>query len=306
MRSKESSKREWYDKVATWGLLILSVLVIFLQLGDQLARLIPILGFLKLDNASVALPLILSEISLLAFSVGLERYAAIDEAKKESQNRHLEITQAISRTRETVQEYGLNLEKELVEIHRTLSTSIVGKPLMGNNVVYEEAIRLIRTCNGSEIIRATSLGTSSQSDESPEGATPYRTYLETLAKKIGQQKQRKLGMVYKVIIGLQLDVNGVPQLPKQRGIRTRRKFFKEENALDRLEMKYIENSWSLDLLLLGDKHLIIGFPIIAGDTEIRLGIRISDREFVGSVVRWYDECVWNEAKVLTWTGEEAL
>jgi len=52
----------------------------------------------------------------------------------------------------------------------------------------------------------------------------------------------------------------------------------------------------------GTDHLIIGFPALAGDNQVVMGLRTSDRSFVERVARWYDEYLWHAAQDVTWTG----
>ncbi len=65
----------------------------------------------------------------------------------------------------------------------------------------------------------------------------------------------------------------------------------------------LENFWSLNLLLVDNEHIIIGFPTKAKDRGTRFGIRISNKAIIESVIRWYDEYLWREAVPVHWTGE---
>ena len=112
-------------------------------------------------------------------------------------------------------------------------------------------------------------------------------------------------MRYRVIMGMQLDAEGAPPPDKQQAILTRRKKFKNYDVLnDRVQIKYLETQWSLNILIVGTEHLKIGFPALTGDREVVMSLRISDRSFVERVVHWYDEHLWNAkaAKDVTWTG----
>src|SRR5207244_12204632 len=100
-----------------------------------------------------------------------------------------------------------------------------------------------------------------------------------------------------------LNEKGEPPPEGRSPICRRRELFKQNNALDRMEIRCLGGSWSLNLLIIGNEHMIIGFPTIAKDADMRTGLLINHPEFVGSVVRWYDEILWSEAKVVNWTGE---
>jgi len=113
-------------------------------------------------------------------------------------------------------------------------------------------------------------------------------------------------MRYRVIMGMQLDAQGTPPPDKQQAILTRRKKFKNYDVLnDRLmQIKYLETRWSLDIVIVGTEHLIIGFPALEGDRQMVMSLRVSDRSFVERVASWYDEHLWNAKAVkdVTWTG----
>jgi hypothetical protein len=183
-------------------------------------------------------------------------------------------------------------------------TGIETAPLIGREAIYQEANRLLIRCCGEEVIRATSLGRYSD-EEGEEELAEWFSYVETLASKIGEAKQKKLDMVYKVVMGFKPDKGGVPPSDKQRGIITRRNKFKEKNALDRIYIWSIDTSYSLDVLIVGNSNMIIGFPTVAGRRELTLGIRLTNDDFVGKVCRWFDDFVLAAAQPVTWTGEES-
>ncbi len=258
---------------------------------------------LRLFNLTALLLFIFSSVGL---TIGLERYETLTEAKEEARKKHEEVVQVLNQIKKTVEQNDQNLVKEVAGIQQTLmATAVTVKPLIGNDVVYEESIRLIKACKGSEIIRATSfIHYPIHYANLEDISEPNREYLETLAKAIGQGKQKKLGMVYKVVMGFGLNERGEPPPEGQRPIRKRRELFRQNNALDRMEIRCLDGSWSLNLLIVGHEQMMIGFPTIVKDADMRTGILINHKEFVGSVIRWYDEFLWSEAKVVNWTGEE--
>src|SRR5437660_635983 len=161
--------RKGREFVQIWGLII----------PGLAGFLISIVSYFLSPN--LALNFLLSLFSILALALGLERYDAIGEQRTEGQYKHQEVLQAISQSQSIVKQDNLNLEKEIAEVHLALmNTAVAVRRLRGYEDVYQEAIRLIKACKGSEIIRATSLA------HYPNVGTPYQDYFDTLAKTIGQ------------------------------------------------------------------------------------------------------------------------
>jgi len=312
MQSKQSSglrsrKRELADKLATLFLVIVGIISLLIALASIfdpvdkfVIAIVPALGLMNLSG------LLLLLFSAIALAIGLERYANLDEVRIETQNRHSEVIQAISHIQQISEQHGLNLAKDINEIRQTLNAVVEAQVLLGPEAVYAEAIRLIRACEGSEIIRATSLDqfTTLESYTELENIPIYKSYLETLAKKISQTKHDKIGMVYRVVIGFRPNEKGELPPGSIQIVQKRREFFKSNNALDKLEIKWLDSFWSLDLMIVGDTEMIIMFPTNIGDRHYRLAIRITHETFVSHLTRWYDERPWREAKDLVKTGEE--
>lgn len=309
LADQRSRKRELADKLATLLLGIIGIigfLIALASLFDPIYKYIltavPALGLINFTA------LILLIFSILAIAVGLERYATLDDARQEKQRGHEEVIRAIKQVQQVAEQHDLHLEKEIDDIQRTLISSVEAKVLFGPEAVYSEAMKLIRTCEGSEIIRATSLDqfTTLDSYANLENMSSYRSYIETLAKTVGQKKHNKIGMAYKVVVAFRSDEKG-ELLPSHKQILDkRRELFKKYGALDKLEIKWLDSYWSLDLMIIGNKQIIILFPTVVGDHHHRLAIRITHEGFVTSVSRWYDERPWREAKDLLWEDQEAL
>jgi len=288
--------------VAVMGLII-ALISLFPEVSNLVSLVFPPVKTLNLTA------FVLLIFSALGITISLERYEALKEAKEEAYKRHFEIIKAIDQVQKNIELDDQTLLHEVVEIYQTLmAASIMVKPLFGNKTYYEEAIRLLKACKGSEIIRATAFDIHRYSDL---GYVSFQdsAYLETLAKTIGHAKQNKLGMVYKVVMGFRgynLSEKGEPPPEGQYRIRKRRELFKQNNVLDRIEIRYLDNSWSLNFMIVDNEKMMIGFPTMAIDADLRVGLLINHKEFVESMVRWYDELLWKDAKILAWTGEEAL
>jgi hypothetical protein len=256
------------DKFATWVLMIVSIIALIITLYSWLS-LIKFLGLTGLD-ITTSVYLVLTIFSLIGIAIGLERYGVLE-----------------------------GMRREQIEANRALHASIPCRTLMTTQENYEETKRLIEHCTGDEIIRATSLGISHE-----ERDPAFDSYLDTLARKIQDARRHGEAMRYRIIMGMQLDAQGAPPPNKQQAILARRKKFKHYNVLNNrlLHIKYLETQWSLDMVIVGNDHLIIGFPAFAGDRQLSMSLRVSDRSFVDRVAHWYDEHLWNVAQDVTWTG----
>lgn len=176
------------------------------------------------------------------------------------------------------------------------------EPLVSQDAIYIEARRMVEGCKGHEQIRATSITTAWPGSDDPEKKCVDK-FFKALAAKCAAAKADGQDLLYTTILGFGPGTGGIPPEHKKRSITKRREFFEREKAEDRLKLLYIETDWSLDVLIVGTDQMIIGFPTLPHDREFRLGLKIKDPEFVGRVVRWYDHCVQDGARELTWTQE---
>jgi hypothetical protein len=130
-----------------------------------------------------------------------------------------------------------------------------------------------------------------------EGTNEHMAYLDALAAKIRETWKGKPGMTYEVVLGLKRDEKGHLPDKKLNGIKDRQKRFDSIGDGKRCEMRYFDFNWPIEILIVGDKHMIVGFPY-AGHTGLRLGISISDEQFVRQAREWYDKHIWGDAKLL--------
>ena len=269
-----SGWRKWREIIQVWGLVIPGFAGILIAIASPF-----------FPQKDLVLSALLFLFSILAIAIGLERYDAIGEERREAQRRH----------KETAQSFDI-LDKDVTEVYKTLrQTAVEFKLLRNNDELYDEGERLIKQCKGSGIIRAT--GPVHYPDiNNPSSA--FRGYLETIAKEVGQAKQQKLDLVYKVVLAPELDEKG--ELPSdvdiQAGIHNRRELFKATNALDRLYISYLNSPLFVYLLAAGDEGLIIGFSTTAGDPTMRSGISVTNKDFIAKINRWYDEYILPKAK----------
>src|SRR5260221_1447420 len=154
----QSKRRELADRMATLFLLIIGIFGLLIALASIfdpvdkfIINIVPAFGLVNFSG------LLLLLFSTIALAIGLERYATLEEVRIGSQTRHSEVIQAIKHIQQISEQHGLNLANDINEIQQTLNAVVEAKVLLGPEAVYAEAINLIRDCEGSEVIRATSL-----------------------------------------------------------------------------------------------------------------------------------------------------
>lgn len=310
-------KRRLVERVTTRTLLaagyfglVYSLVSLLIPLIKFLATIVPSLNFLSFHYDPLNFILLTSSsllfiVSLLAVGIGLERGAIFEESQEEARSRHLEVTQAINHLQSTGEKNEQTLLQEMREIYQTIiARNPSVKIIIGYEECYKEVMKMFRDCKGSEIIRQTSLIKGYYQHVRKEQVTIFNEYLETLAQVVGNAKRNKKTIVQRIVMGFQPDENGVPPPENQEAVLRRRELFEKQNALDRLEMKWLPTNWPLTLVIVGEKHLLIGFPTIRNDPIVRLSIRITNKECVGIIIRWFDDHLWSEAHEVTWKGRE--
>ncbi len=228
-------------------------------------------------------------ISLLATALGLERVVVFSEMNARAEERHLGLIDSLHKVH-------AGLEQSTQLLAELSNFDVKYKPLIGYVEVYTEAERIVELCSGTDIIRTTSLGVypptiDERNDLSKFTAndTAYFNYIESVAKKVGAEKEKQGDIFYKVVMGSD-------SRSTRRRISLRKHLFEKHNSLDRLFIHRIDSTWSLDLLIAGNDRMIIGFPTVAGDREIRLGVSITDRDFVRRVIDWYEGHLWSKSQ----------
>jgi hypothetical protein len=131
--------------------------------------------------------------------------------------------------------------------------------------------------NAKERIRATHLTTLETDDR----------YLEAITRQLED------GTHYRVIIGYAGDA--LAEAQKLASDRTAR-FTKSGVKSDKYDFRYMGIVWGLDLLIVDDQHLFIGFPVMPQQNDIRSGVVFwSKPDLVKRVLEWYDTHLWEEA-----------
>lgn len=284
--SKKPSDLSKFRLVGGW---ILTIVLILAGVTGFLT------AFLEVQNTEDQI--LFSIISLLATALGFERIVVFSEMNARAEEQHLALNASLKEVQD-------KLKQSTQLLSKISSSEVEYKPLIGYVEVYAEAERIVALCSGTEIIRTTSLGVyplinepDSESRNLTDNESAYLNYIESVAKKVGEEKEKQGDIFYKVVMGSESRSN-------QRGISLRKRLFEQCNTLDRLFIHQIDSSWSLDLLIAGDERMIIGFPTVAGDREIRLGVSITDKDFVRRVIDWYEGHLWNKSQPVALEQEE--
>ncbi|QTF93845.1 hypothetical protein [Halomonas sp. BM-2019] len=132
--------------------------------------------------------------------------------------------------------------------------------------------------DAKERIRATHFTTI----ETPEG------YLDVLSRSL------RNGVGYQVIVGY--DSENISEARKH--AEARRSRLEEEGCNpNTCNFKFMGVVWGLDLLIVDQRHLFIGFPKIMGEQGLQSGVVYwNDPALVASIIDWYDTHLWENAE----------
>lgn len=160
---------------------------------------------------------------------------------------------------------------------------------MPRQEMYEEIMALIRKAKPQIHIRATSTIVTDHIDEEKV----FLDYVETVAMKIGDAKRRGYAADYTLVTAFTPQPDGRMPADREAAVRTRLGLFEKHDARDRYKLYYTPQHGSVDVLVIGDDHVVIGFPAAAAtdDPLLRNAIIISGHEFVTHIVHWFDHCV---------------
>jgi len=155
--------------------------------------------------------------------------------------------------------------------------------------MYAEIMSLIRRAKPQIHIRATSTIALSRNDEE----AVFLDYMEVVAAKIAEAKRRGYAADYTLVTAFTPEPDGRLPAAREAAVRTRLDLFEKHGARDRYKLYHTPYHWSVDVLVIGDDHVVIGFPAAAAtdDPLLRNAIIISGHEFVTHIVHWFDHCV---------------
>jgi hypothetical protein len=126
-------------------------------------------------------------------------------------------------------------------------------------------------------LRATHLTTIETPDE----------YLDALTKQL------RSGVGYQVIFGYNASET---EQARKLAVGRMERFSKSGCDADKCNIKFMGVVWGLDLLIVDERHLFLGFPIAMGERTIKAGVVFWDKpELVSKVCDWYDTHLWEVA-----------
>jgi hypothetical protein len=167
-------------------------------------------------------------------------------------------------------------------------------PLASRKDLYTEIINLVRSTKKSVRIRAT----STLYDTDTPSDSIFDQYISAVAERIAEGARRGSAADYTLVMSFRVDESGLPPLDRQESIRNRQRAFEKAGVGDRITVFQTPERWRMDVMLIGEDHLIIGFPGRLGDPRLHHGIRISGGEFVTYISQWFDLYVRPDANLV--------
>jgi len=256
------------NNVTAAVLIVVGLIGIIIGTLDLFVELDKLLPFLKKPE-----DILLITVAALAVALGIERRTIIGELETEVRRTHFDMVEAFN------------------AVQQVLISGVPFQVLTSEKAIFEEALRLINMCKDSDVIRVTGLTPAKAGEEETQDYT--NDYFSTIAKRIKRAKKRGGSLAYRVVLGEE------PPPERRKTIQKRHEAFSAEGVLDRLVIRSLDTTWPLEMFLLVDS-MIIGFVSLTGDLTFRVGIRVTDKELVGHISEWYDDFLWNTAKVENW------
>jgi len=60
-------------------------------------------------------------------------------------------------------------------------------------------------------------------------------------------------------------------------------------------MRYLNNPLFVQILIVGNEGMIIGFGMMASDPAMRAGISVTNKDFIANIIRWYNDYLLPQA-----------
>jgi hypothetical protein len=166
--------------------------------------------------------------------------------------------------------------------------------LQSRDDFYWELMRLVKASGKDARIRAA----STLYDTAGAKDLQFDRYIETIAGKIGDAKLDGGVADYTLVMSCEIDEDRLPPRERQLSIRNRQAAFEKVGALDRITVYRRAEYWRIEIFILGEDHVVIGFPLHADSSMLHHGVRISGRDFVMHVGHWFEACVRNGAAMV--------
>jgi hypothetical protein len=160
--------------------------------------------------------------------------------------------------------------------------------LRSRDEIYWEITKLVRASGKDARIRTTS--TLSEFDAAIFDPI-FDGYLETIAEKISEAKLHGGVADYTLVMSFAVDEHGMPSQDRQQSIRNRQAVFQRAGVLDRITVYRRSENWRIEVFILGDSDVVLGFPPHPDSSRLSHGVHISGRDFVTHVGYWFEACL---------------
>jgi hypothetical protein len=172
------------------------------------------------------------------------------------------------------------MHQKLDELSRRLDTVIPVQVLDGHDAIYDAATELIS--EATKVVRASSF--RERHRKAPA------SYLQALAKKVGESKKQGRPIEYRLLYGYS-DLTDLIQTDMQH-----KDFFESRGISVYFRYRYLNMPIGIDLLIIDNAHLLIALPTLATDPALRRGLRFTNSpDLVEDICRWYDDYLWSKA-----------
>ena len=249
-------------------------ILIFSGLAGVIIGLLDI--FIEIDKIFPSIKstqeIMLMVLSIIALGLGIERFTIFNQI-------HLEIKQS-----------RIYLTNEVNELRKAILRKVPIRIFTNEKEIIDETLSLIKTCEDSDIIRATDISPlTAQNEVISLYTSSSNIYFLKLAKRIKKAKDKGGSLSYRIILGEE-----TPSV-RERSINRRKDAFSSEGVLDRLLIRAIDKSWPLEIIVLGNS-IILAFTSFTGDLTFFAGIRITNKILTTRITQWFDDYLWNAAK----------
>lgn len=177
------------------------------------------------------------------------------------------------------------LKKELLEIKKSISSTTTSQFVQGREESYSLVSKIILDSKSKVDV----LGMFSLSETEDEFNEQKSLYLNALIKAM----KSNVNIDCRIVFGI-----ASPQLSQQQiiSLKRRRNLFRESGLLNRVRFHQIILTAGLNIMIIDNQHLAIGFPTLSLVTSLRSTIKLSgNTELVDSMSKWYEDFAWSKS-----------
>ena len=222
---------------------------------------IPFLPKLKDRNQ-----IILLIVALLCFAIGFERLTHFDKL-----NQRLDI------------------------LNQRLDSAISAEIVSDYDKFWATLSEYIQDAKNEINVLTFKLDSLSKSDANERA---FQNTYNVLLKKLKSSKESHKSLFYHILLGYDISMSTPNQVCENiKIIEERKKIFQENNISDLVEYRYARIPTGLTLVIVDNKHLLIGFPKYINEMpeELQTAIKINNLSQVSSINEWFDRNLWNRA-----------